>query len=397
MIVDNVNWDFMTEGGYASIFINSNKEILKVMPKYIEENGKRSINNHAMMELAVLCSYKGIIQGIPQITKYVIDEDSICIYMPYYGTTLNKSKIPKNKILHVATKILEILISLEANGIQHTDIKPCNILVSADFSKVTIIDFNIVSFELYTQSCHVWSKAYGTWNFCAPEVLLHTKPTKTSCVWSFGLIVAYMYNRFPLTNIAKHDIKTLSSRRFWKNTMKELHDKCPDGLLLPPDHVAVMPLNMVLLYQKCMRWQPKDRISLQDVYAELTGFCFQGFNVKNVATHNCTNCDLSKLFQSCKETDTQYIFSLAVTIYNQLCNIPEYNDDDVLCACHAMALMLIDMYDDRKATLANVWNNTQVENIVWDMCSYKKWDIIAKIPKLIFKDFHKKMSKEPSR
>lgn len=387
------NWDLLTEGGYASIFINSNKEIMKVMPKYVEENGVRCINSHAIIELIVLCSYKGIIDGIPQITKYIVDNDSIRIFMPYYGTTLNKSKIPKDKIPHVATKLLEILLSLEANGIQHTDIKPCNVLLSSDFEKVTLIDFNIASFELHLNSYSVWSKAYGTWNFCAPEVLLHTKPSKTSSVWSFGLILAYMYNRFPLINAAKYDIKALSSRTFWKNIMKDLHSKHPDGIILPPSHVAVMPLDMVLLYQKCMRWQPQDRPRLHDIYAEISGSCYQGFNVKNVATMNLSKCSINMLSQACSETNTSAVFSLVLAVYNSIYeDVSGYDDNELMGVCHAIALILIDLYDDHKQQLCKIWNNTDLEMDVWDLCSYKKWDILSYIPKTIFKDIKKNMS-----
>ena len=378
------DWKVLTEGGYASILINSKKEIMKVMPKYTEDNGRRCINNHALMELAVLCSYKGIVMGIPQITNYKIDEDSICIFMPFYGTPLNKCKIPKNKILQVATKLLEVLISLEANGIQHTDIKPCNILVSSDFTEVTLIDFNIVSFQLYIHTYPIWSKAYGTWNFCSPEIVLHTKPSSTSSVWSFGLILAYMYNRFPLTNYGKHDIKTLSSRTFWKNTMRDLHSKCPDGFLLPPEHVAVMPLDMVLLYQKCMRWQSKDRPHLQDVYAELTGSCYEGYQIKKVGSMITTNSALRRLYQMCKDTNTFCAFTVAATIYLQLHDVSSFQEDDMLKACHTIAMMLLDMFDVTQPS---------IEEIIWNLCSYKKWDILGTFPQLIFKDIREKMSK----
>lgn len=370
-------WSPLATGGYASVFISPcRKEVCKVMPKYIEERGEMVMNTNAIHDLCVQCSFRDHIRGISQLSSYTVNDDCVEMCMPYYGSTLNHHKIPKNKIIHVATKLLEILIQLYKNNVQHTDLKPCNIIVSKDYD-VTVIDFNNISLRTSIDDASMWTSGYGTWHYCPPEVIYHLQPTDASMVWSFALLLAYMYQKYPLLDLAQCESHKLASRSFWKYQINIQRHKLPDGPVLPPKHVVAMPMDLIILFHKCMKWDPSHRMSLESLYVDLTGSIYSRYNVKNVATRDVVEEDVACLLSACKATDTMYAFERALYIFSKVNNNKQ---DNQLCAAHALSIILIGNYEQTKNDLVKYWkvqDTKTIEDAVWALGECVQWDVLG--------------------
>jgi serine/threonine protein kinase len=96
-------------------------------------------------------------------------------------------------ILQIIASIIKQCMLLNKLGIQHTDLKPSNILINETTKEVTIIDYNICSIKSSGKTHFGWSFGIGTWCFCAPEIIYNEEPSDTSCMdyWSFNCIFIY--------------------------------------------------------------------------------------------------------------------------------------------------------------------------------------------------------------
>lgn len=387
-------WKTFAEGGYAKIYHNEEtNEIRKDMEIIYED--EKYMNYSALIEASFLQSYRDVIHGIPRIRKIeVTDDNIISIYMPHYGLPLNKIKIPKNRVINVATKLLEILISLEKNGVQHTDLKPCNVLIQPDTYEVTVIDFNNLAFSVCNNNKLVHNRAYGTWSYCAPEILHYTKPTETSIVWTFGILLAYMYNKFPLIDMSSvRNVNDLSSRSFWIRIMNDLKDTQSDGPLLPPKHVATMPTHMIMLFQSCVQWDWKARIRLDDAYRGLTGVSYSGYVIKHAYTSHISSYAIYVIYEVCQKTKTMHAFSRIASIYSKACDCGAY-DKSLLFTSHCLGLMLLGCYvvdnvvlSEQLRKLYNVSDESSdistLKTSILKLCTGTQWDILGKTHDII--------------
>jgi serine/threonine protein kinase len=377
-------WFVLAEGGYATVYMNSNtNEVKKVMPKYVDE----AINVNAMIDLGVHCSYKHVIPGIPTLTKYEIDASNVSLYMPYYGQPLNKVKVQRSDIPHVATKIVETLIHFEDNCLQHTDLKPSNILID-DNGKITIIDYNNITCKLCIDDVNVWNYGYGTWHYVAPEIVHDMKPSSMSVVWSFGLILAYMYGRYPAYDVINCNHKYVHTRSFWKKTLRTVSSNYPDGLPLSPKHVSLMPTKLLLLYQKCVKWDWRDRCSLRDIYKTLTGMTLERSIVTRLQLHVTTSeKDISQtLYTVCEDTNTLHVFVKSLYFY-KICSKSIFNVHKriLACACHCFSLLLLgsSVFEDAEfiSIVEKRWDIRsweEIEDLVWQIGMKVYWNVWGK-------------------
>jgi serine/threonine protein kinase len=85
---------------------------------------------------------------------------------------------------------------MHKNSVCHRDIKPDNILVSADGNVVKITDFNISKFSSVratkiTHNIKMWTNT-GTVNYLAPEILNDEPYTEAVDMWSVGIVLYIM-------------------------------------------------------------------------------------------------------------------------------------------------------------------------------------------------------------
>jgi serine/threonine protein kinase len=257
-------------GSYSTVTIYPNNQVHRRLRKYTIEK-PRLVEYAAIMDLAMHKSIHATI-GLPHITDCTItDDDIIEMTMPNYGVTLStflqdKTLVERRALCRpLLTQLARTCLVLHRNGYQHTDIKPANILVDPD-GKLTLIDFNLIS----TKYGDTWGTSYGTWNYVAPEILQDEQPTDTSAVWSIGMILAYIVFGFPLDGYRQLSSNQRSSREFWVDTLSRLQKASPHHWPMPSIfHVALTHGDLKPLFKKCTLWDPKLRISLEDLYTDL--------------------------------------------------------------------------------------------------------------------------------
>ncbi|ESU39425.1 Serine/threonine protein kinase, partial [Giardia duodenalis] len=88
------------------------------------------------------------------------------------------------KQLAAALAYLHGLSGVSANGLVHRDLRPTNILISADGERFIVADFGLCRNTLWSGSTIA-----GTAVYMAPEALLRNEASPASDVWSLGVII----------------------------------------------------------------------------------------------------------------------------------------------------------------------------------------------------------------
>ena len=97
-----------------------------------------------------------------------------------------------NSVLNYLTQILEGVSFLHRKGIYHSDIKPANILFTAD-DNLKISDFGIaVGSQLQTKSSATSSHFQGDFHYMSPERLQGADRSAANDIWSVGVIFVHM-------------------------------------------------------------------------------------------------------------------------------------------------------------------------------------------------------------
>ena len=267
------NFAHHINGGYAEIYYNSNiGQILKLQPLFEESKHLctstlyETILYRSLLHIPELC----------QIDKITINNGYMYHYMPYYGKPLHEyiSDIKANNTYTkqmVASLILEIInalikqcILLNERGIQHTDLKPSNILINETTKHLTIIDFNICSTRTSGKTQYGWSFGIGTWCFCSPEIVYNEEPSDTSMVWTIGLLIAYLYTGHRL--LKTHMVKC-TTRDGWMKIFNSLKTTSIMGLPLSKEDKTTIPPRLQYIYTLCTLWDWQKRPSLYELYS----------------------------------------------------------------------------------------------------------------------------------
>ncbi|KAF7988695.1 hypothetical protein HCN44_001268 [Aphidius gifuensis] len=193
-------------GGFGTVYrasYHGNPVAVKII--------KRKIDNDTSVESeknAKLLQHSNIVK------VYEIDQGINCsiITMELCGKTL-QDKLDEsilNKIERIDTWCT-ITIALEFchnAGIIHADIKPKNILISAD-GNIKLADFgNSIS----TNDIAI-NKSSGTPGYVAPEVIKGKQPTKSSDIYSLGILAWQLLTRkIPFDGMHAHTILYLSGK-----------------------------------------------------------------------------------------------------------------------------------------------------------------------------------------
>ncbi|ESU36436.1 Serine/threonine protein kinase, partial [Giardia duodenalis] len=88
------------------------------------------------------------------------------------------------KQVAAALAYLHGLSGVGANGLVHCDLRPANVLISADGERFIVADFGLCRNTLWSESTIAGMAVY-----MAPEVLLHNEASPASDVWSLGAIL----------------------------------------------------------------------------------------------------------------------------------------------------------------------------------------------------------------
>ncbi len=103
-----------------------------------------------------------------------------------------QGRLPQDRALAIARKVLNALEYIHAHGVVHRDLKPENIMVDEDDS-VKLIDFGIASKEGARRLTYAgFSQALGTPDYISPEQVKGKRGDQRSDIYAMGVILYEM-------------------------------------------------------------------------------------------------------------------------------------------------------------------------------------------------------------
>tara|TARA_Y100000389_G_C17471252_1_gene531311 strand:- start:16171 stop:17037 length:867 start_codon:yes stop_codon:yes gene_type:complete len=102
-------------------------------------------------------------------------------------------------------KGLAYLHNRKPECIIHRDLKPNNILLTTSF-KAKIADFGISCIRQTSDEDYDMTSETGTYRYMAPEVLMHKEYNAKVDIWSFGMIILFMFSHLPYEGLSTGQI-----------------------------------------------------------------------------------------------------------------------------------------------------------------------------------------------
>ncbi len=159
---------------------------------------------------------------------------------------------PEEEIVDILLPVAKCFAQLHRQGIIHRDLKLANLLLAKKMVKGEKPDLRITDFGLAYEvgAENVAYTTCGTPLYMAPEIWNRDRKGYTSKidVWSFGnIIYKLMYGEYPFEDV-------------------QVEKKVKEGLLRFPK-IRTISLECMDLMLKCLRRDPKTRISFDDIVA----------------------------------------------------------------------------------------------------------------------------------
>lgn len=298
--------ELISKGGYSEVYYDPSKEeVYRRSYKYYPTEINKvltSTSNHTQFEKHLDISiindliftksfeYTG---HTPVTHSETICEKYISFRMPHYGKPMYQwvhdypIDIRKRYAPTILMDIIMTCIYFEKNGFFHSDLKPSNIMIETvlhnpsqvdeentihpDYDieklKVRVIDFNSSSVRILDEqnrNIH-WANAIGTWNYCAPEIILYERPENTSICWTIGLLAATLIDTYAFTDFVNKEMQnTLVPQNTWKRLFGELYMKYPNHPPLSRKDFYDEPWQKLII--NCTHWVQSKRWSLGELY-----------------------------------------------------------------------------------------------------------------------------------
>lgn len=186
---------------------------LKFLPK------KLSTDPEARLRLTQEAQSASALDHPNICTIYQIDETpagDLFIAMAYYeGETLDQiirhGPVQWERACRLAAQVASGLASAHARGIVHRDVKPANLLITAD-DRVKILDFGIARFS--GSGMDGDRVVYGTVPYMSPEQLRGKPIDHRTDIWSLGICFQQMLTgRRPFTGNGREEVRKAILRR----------------------------------------------------------------------------------------------------------------------------------------------------------------------------------------
>jgi len=269
-------------GGYTDTYISQrNNKVFKYCSKYYHDEEGKTEETAPIVHYSTICDLVfskalGELNGFPTIHSFSHDPHKVLVEMSYNGKTLHDVIHRHSKAMRwsSAGKLIDQLaqycLNLLMNGIQHTDLKPGNVLLDGD-SDFHLIDFNCMSLsvpcafgpsKLYRRK---WACSIGSWQYLSPEILWTSLPQDNSMVWSIGMVVLhYLLGEHPISDarMFKYIKKVAVTRDEWRKMMTKMRRKYPSSLQLEKKFTDSLDGWWPKL-QPLLEWNPHNRWSLE--------------------------------------------------------------------------------------------------------------------------------------
>lgn len=317
------------QGSFATVKVNKNKTHAIKSTKVYDDDGCLDLCSVTDAAISVFVSATNCL-SLPRLREVSLDlpNNTMTISMPYYGESLQKwiqKTLQADRLQMMPNLILQLIDACSAlliHDIQHTDIKPSNILIKSH--RLTLIDFNIYS----TKAGARWIDSVGTWCYVAPEILHRSTPEETSMVWSIGVLIAEMCDGYPLGRLESL-VKDVNDRKQWQRLFLKKQREYSTGLPLTARHLTTMPSSYVSAFNSCTRWNHKQRCTLaqlRTIITETWNLSFMTYppqqNIVFIDVVPCTSADRTKhidrMHSLCNSDDgLRHLFYRSIWIYDR--------------------------------------------------------------------------------
>jgi serine/threonine protein kinase len=126
----------------------------------------------------------------------------------------NLNNYEKKQVLIDICTGLAYLHNRKPRCIIHRDLKPNNILLNLS-GRAKIADFGLSKFQQNHSDSFVMTGETGTYRYMAPEVIMHKNYNSSVDIWSFGMIMYFMFFTVPFIDMNTFDIvQTVSNESF---------------------------------------------------------------------------------------------------------------------------------------------------------------------------------------
>ena len=385
------------KGTYGTVKVVDGK-VYKTEALY-DEDGCLDLSSFCECGLATLVNLMNC-TSLPVMEDIEMMPNTVILHMPYYGRTLSAwadstSRAEKLRVLPTMLKqLVHACDVLLRNDIQHTDIKPANILISDSDNRLVLIDFNIFS----VKTIDGWVESVGTWCYVAPEILMKHAPTDTSMSWSIGIIMAECIVGYPLGNMHKR-VKDVNNKKDWQELFTKLKIGF-DGLPLLPKYYSMMPNAYTDLYNMCTIWDTNKRASISRIAAYLdTTFGRPCSDAHEPSIPVPVTLRVSPFLSDSRSTYIDLIFKFCTLrpylwnlLYRSIWLYDRFaiNDPEAIATCISIAYTFMGYTISNKFVryLAKTFDlpnltMTDIEKQMVSMCSQAKWKIYDKAADVI--------------
>ncbi|GAB0088902.1 dual specificity protein kinase TTK [Sergentomyia squamirostris] len=238
--------------------------------KVINLNGNESMLSDNMNEIKLLRKLQGK-SIVTLIDHFYSPEDSILYIVMEKGekdlSAILKDytkNLPVYTIMDFWHQMLKCVKFIHEHGVIHCDIKPANFLMVN--GRLKLIDFGISSDISLDSTSIIKHTQAGTYNYISPEALIDISSDEDTRqnvpkirispktdVWSLGCIFfQFLFKVTPFGNI--------------KNITNKIMAICsPESAILYPPLSPCYPAIFIEIAQKCLKHNPKERISIQEL------------------------------------------------------------------------------------------------------------------------------------
>jgi serine/threonine protein kinase len=216
---------------------------------------------------------------IVPVTNVQLTKQRIHLHMPYKGVPLSQWVDLHTQQKRVAWfwrimyQLIDSVTCLIENGIQHIDLRPENVLVSADeqgLPFVTLIDLGLCSVKTSKME---WSDGIGCWVCCPPEILIPDRYVHNhTTMWPIALLGAYILLGY---NPTYHHMKKKTHAADAADTLRFLQKWVQPGTHVPlkdKEAQAMMKVGSawITMFRRMTQWFPCDRPS----WSQITTFFY---------------------------------------------------------------------------------------------------------------------------
>ena len=258
--------DIIGKGGFGDIFRNVMDGSLEVALKSIkpERASKKPSRDYLSAEFQLLqtCTHRNIVRvyGYTKYQSHTLLVLEHCSLGGLHKYLPNKTIALKER-LRIMQEVADGLLLIHSKSICHFDIKPQNILLTAEVVP-KICDFGLSQVYLPGHPC---KKVGCTMLYAAPEQVGKRSPGPPADIWAFGILLYYViFNQHPFEYIKQKFARTEEDRKKLYDEIAERHRKP----LFTREFEKNNP-RLVHLIRTCLNYDPSQRPTIMEVISKL--------------------------------------------------------------------------------------------------------------------------------